>query len=694
MSVLATPRVLSISAQVQSEIDEPAQMMTRGERTSVLGFTVNNQNAVFNAPVQNPSDLGVEIEPAVLSEDFSLMSTGTLERPDIWTNLVSNNYEYPWANMKDGYTHEPLWGCDNVFPAGGAAFLDASEEVGGGARLTTPRVNLAGNGGVATISFKIRSFNPGEVAYGFGVEAYETNDWAPDWGTVALADGFVITNEWTTIEIVVQGAGPTTLFNMYTYGTSLLIDDLKIVQYDLYVGIPVLNKHTNYTGSSFDISWSAVEGADSYLVNVYNEQGVYLLEDAPAETNKFTVEGIDSGKTYYYTVRAVKGEHQSLETHPMEVYDLEAPSILETFKIEGTQDYVVSWTEVPTAEMYNYWLYADRVAEADGEFVLTNETFEGLKDMDGTPATREIDTYKEAQHYDEYFPQTLQGGWKALMGIPFIDCIGLDGWMYVNAGKDAGLLSPELDLSKDNGIVKIDLSLCGELTFGWNWNDEWVENVTAQCAVALFNYDEELGDYTQAELVYVKDVNENWQDFTVTLTKGSERSVIGIYAVRAEGYLYVGNMKITQNYKAGEKLRDPIYTEMRYIDGTELEVTVPDRGCGLDLWHKVCAGKGRLTMEDGGLTETLNVKESAYSELEYIGIIQSGVESLSFDGISVNVNNEVLNVVNPLAEAVKVFSVSGALIYSNAGAETVEVVLPAEGVYVVQIGKKAVKVIR
>ena len=71
MSVLATPRVLSISAQVQSEIDEPAQMMTRGERTSVLGFTVNNQNAVFNAPVQNPSDLGVEIEPAVLSEDFS-----------------------------------------------------------------------------------------------------------------------------------------------------------------------------------------------------------------------------------------------------------------------------------------------------------------------------------------------------------------------------------------------------------------------------------------------------------------------------------------------------------------------------------------------------------------------------------------------------------------------------------------------
>ena len=214
MSVLATPRVLSISAQVQSEIDEPAQMMTRGERTSVLGFTVNNQNAVFNAPVQNPSDLGVEIEPAVLSEDFSLMSTGTLERPDIWTNLVSNNYEYPWANMKDGYTHEPLWGCDNVFPAGGAAFLDASEEVGGGARLTTPRVNLAGNGGVATISFKIRSFNPGEVAYGFGVEVYETNDWAPDWGTVALADGFVITNEWTTIEIVVQGAGPTTLFNM------------------------------------------------------------------------------------------------------------------------------------------------------------------------------------------------------------------------------------------------------------------------------------------------------------------------------------------------------------------------------------------------------------------------------------------------------------------------------------------------
>ena len=455
----------------------------------------------------------------------------------------------------------------------------------------------------------------------------------------------------------------------------------------------MLNKHTNYTGSSFDVSWSAVEGADSYLVNVYDEQGVYLYEDESVATNSWTATGIDSGKTYYYTVRAVKGEHQSLETLPVEIYDLATPVILETFILDDEQKYIVTWNEVPSAEMYNYWLYADRVAAADGEFVLTNETFEGLKEADGTDVVRSIEN-PDWLHYDEYFPQTQQGGWKVLMGVPCVGYVAVDGWMYINGGSNAGILSPELDLSKDNGQVNLSLSLNGELAWGWNWNDEWVENTPVQCAVALFNYDEELGDYVQDELVYIKEVENVWKDFTVNLTKGTDRSVIGIYAVRAEGYLYIDNVKLTQNYLAGERFREPVLTEMRYVKGTELEVLVPERACGLDLWHKVCAGKGRMTSEDGGLTETLNVKESKYTELEYIGIIESGVESLSFDGVSVRVVNDQLIVVNPSAEAVKVYSIAGTLVYSDNGKESAEVLLPSEGVYVVQIGNKVVKVIR
>lgn len=693
ISLQAAPRILSITAK-SAEIDETSISKQREVITPAHDFNTRATNVTETPMRMTAAEIGIEIEPPALFEDFSKMVTGSIEKPDISKELTADDYEYMWANMSDEYTLEPLWGCDYVYPAGGVAYMDASEETGGASRLTTPRVNVEGNGGVAVLSFKVKA-PKGMVCEFFTVESAETNNWGPEWDILAAVQCPEITDEWQTMEIVIQNGGPTTLFNFIAYYTPVFIDDIKISQYDLHVGIPVLNNHTNYTGESFDISWSAIDGADSYLVNVYDEQGVYLYEDENVQSNSWTVTGIKSGKTYYYTVRAVKGEYKSLETLPVEIYDLEAPSILDTIIIPEEQKLVVTWSEVPSAELYNYWLYADRVATADGEFVITNEIFEGLKESDGvTPTERSIEN-PDYMHYDEYFPQTQQGGWKVLMGVPCVGYIALDGWMYVNAGKDAGLISPELDLSKDGGKVKIDLSLCGELTNGWNWNDEWVEQgVTSQCAIALFNYDEELNDYTQVELVYVKEVNTDWKDFSVTLTKGSERSVIGIYSVRAEGYLYLDNLKITQNYKTDEKFRDPVYTQMRYINGSELEVVVPDRACGLDLWHKVCAGKTRTTSEDGGLTETLNVKESNYSELEFIGVVQSGIEELTFDGISVKVINNVLSIVNPSAEKVNVYNIGGTIVYSNNGEKEIEVLLPSEGVYIVQIGNKAVKVIR
>lgn len=681
----ASPQTYSIITKTEAE--ELPKMHQREIMPPVHGFNVNEKNLVLETSMQMPSsNLGEELPP-VLNEDFSLMTTGSIESPDLSTDLTAKTYEYMWANMKEGYTHAPLWGCDFVYPAGGMVYMDASEETGGASRLTTPRVNVKDNGGVAVLSFKARTPD-GLICDYLTVESAETNNWGPEWNILAAVICPEITDEWQTIEVIIQGGGPTTLFNFVAYYTPVFIDDIKITQYDLYVDIPVLNSHTNYTGNSFDISWSEVDEADSYLINVYDEQGLYLYEDKPVQSNNCTIDNIESGKTYFYTVRAVKGEHISLESYPMEIYDLASPDILDTIIIPEEQKIVTFWDDVPSAEVYNYWLYADRIATTNGEFVLTSEDFSDLTESNGDEVVRSIEN-PDYLTYSEYFLQTHQGGWKLRNGAPCIDYVVLDAWQYINNQGDAGLISPELDLSKDGGKISIDLSLYGDLVEGYNWDDE-LEMFQTQCAIALFNYDETIDDYTQAELIYIEDVKPEWNDFTVNLTKGTTRSVIGIYAVRAEGNLYVDNLKITQNYNIGEKFRDPIYVKIYHPD-VEIEVTIPEIACGYDLWQKVCAVKARWGSD--GLTETLNTKESEYSELKYVGIVQSGIEDLSAEQISTKVINKTLHIANTTKENVYVYSTDGTLIYNAVGTSDISIILPGNGVYIVKIGNKVSKVV-
>ena len=113
-----------------------------------------------------------------------------------------------------------------------------------------------------------------------------------------------LAGEKAMFEIVVQNVGPTSFFHIVASGgIEIIMDNISVFQYDLYVDIPVLNKHTNYTGETFDISWSAVEGADSYLVNVYSVNEMtgavsYLYKDEPVMGTEWTVTEAVSGQTY------------------------------------------------------------------------------------------------------------------------------------------------------------------------------------------------------------------------------------------------------------------------------------------------------------------------------------------------------------------------------------------------------------
>jgi hypothetical protein len=324
--------------------------------------------------------------------------------------------------------------------------------------------------------------------------------------------------------------------------------------------------------------------------------------------------------------------------------------------------------------------------------VLTDENLNGLSETDGSKPTRTIEN-PDYMVYDEYFiTEGNQGGWTIRNGAPCVDYIVLDAWHYINGNGDAALISPELDLSKNGGEVKLNVSLWGELTEGWDWNDNWCEFQT-ECAVALFVWDEVLGDYNQADLQYISDVEEDWNDFELTIKGATDRSIIGLFAVRAEGNLYIDNVKLTQDYKAGEIFRDPFFAKMLSVD-TEAEVTIPARCAGADIWHHVAAGK--VNYESDGVNTTMHVLESKYSELVKVGTAPlTSVENVSLVNATARVANGVLRIANPAAETVNVYDLAGKLVYTNAnGSQQLDVVLPANGVYMVKVGNKTIKVIR
>ena len=695
-SAVAAPQFSLTTQAVEANADA---FKKRGEVASLVDgpkMTIRtvNEGLVMNTP-QRAAAIGTELEP-IIFEDFSLLTTGSIEEPDYATNVIADESEYPWWNMKDGYTLQPGWGSNFMYPAGGHAYLDANSSTWE-ARLSSPVIDGTANGGVCALRFDARTL-AGATSDFLLVQVAETNNYGPSWDI--LADGVcpTVTEEWQTFEIVVQNVGPTSFFHIIASGgVEIILDNISIFQYDLFVGIPELNKHTNYTGTTFDVSWSAVEGADSYLVNVYSVNEMtgavsYLYKDEPVMGTEWTVTEAVSGQTYYYTVRAVKGEYVSLESIPVEIYDLEAPEMYAASEIDENGYYVASWNDVPSAEIYNYRAYADRVAAEDGAMVLTDENLNGLSETDGSKPTRTIEN-PDFMVYDEYFiTEGNQGGWKIRNGAPCVDYIVLDAWHYINGNGDAALISPELDLSKNGGEVKLNVSLWGELTEGYNWDDELVEFQT-ECAVALFTWDEELGDYNQTDLQYISDVEEDWNDFELTIKGATDRSIIGLFAVRAEGNLYIDNVKLTQDYKAGEIFRDPFFAKMLSVD-TEAEVTIPARCAGADIWHHVAAGK--VNYESDGVNTTMHVLESKYSELEKVGTAPTtSVENVALVNATARVANGVLRIANPAAETVNVYDLAGKLVYTNAsGSQQLDVVLPANGVYMVKVGNKTIKVIR
>lgn len=688
---MAATATVSAQQNTQNEVQKLTRsVLPQQSKITTAAFSLNKN--VANVPLTTVYKAANPYgeEQQVMFEDFAKMTSGSEATPDTEANIIKDEFEYPWINTKDEYFKQAGWGSGNAYPAGGTVYLDSNPN--DMAHINTPMLNVAANGGIAWIRFKARAKNAGDNPQVM-VEAAETFNMSPSWRMMGSAALPQLSTEWKEYSMFFYGGGEYTLFNIVSVMAPVYIDNIEVFTVKQHVGTPTTLPHTNYEGTSFDANWTPVEGATGYKVNVFTlnkETGKaeYLFENKPVTTNKFHVTGATSGQTYFYNVAATKDNYTSIPSDKMFVYNLEAPVLKDVTNLDRNK-YTAEWSTVPSAERYNYIAYYDRKADKTGDFVVTNEDFTGVKDADGnlTGWTKED---PNPGSYDSYYiPEMKQAGWKGTQYAPYTDYICLDGWQYYHNHQDAGLISPEMDMSKDGGKFTVNVKLAGASTIAIDENNNEFTAYT-QAAFALFNYNETTCDYEQAELIYPegypKAVNGDWKNFTINFTKGSKKSIIGIYAVYADEHLYLDDLKITQKYQAGESLNDP-FIFRRWLQEPKVDITIPAFVGKSDVSHRVTAFK---TNSDRNVSK--QYAESKFSELKKVGTA-NGISNIGLSKAVVKMEGNNVYVNNINGENVQIYTLDGQLVYNNKGEKNIRVALTQHGAYIVKVGNKTIKLV-
>lgn len=704
-----TKKVFLVGALAMLTASAGAQMRDRSAATlpsTTVASMMKAPKSVERAPrlvsvKKAPADYGKEVD--VVKEDFAKMTTGSQDAPDYDTDL--NDYEMydnAWINMLNDFTQTPGWGSHNAYSAGGAIYLEADNETQG--QLNTPMLNVSRNSGICFLQFDARVPEDNEVVEQVVVEAAETYNMQPSWKFLGNTQLPQLTTDWQTYTIQFYEGGEYTLFNIVNYSAPVLIDNVRVFQVDQYVATPTPNPHKNYARvddntAKFDLSWSAVDGAESYVLNVYDKDANgkpqnYIQKDVEVKDNKFTVNNAVTGTIYYYTVSAKKGEHVSMPSVEVQVKGIVEPVLSVSSPINGDK-YTAEWKNVGGAERYNYISYFKQEATEDCLMEVSKLNLVGMKyDSDDMEVEYSVDnptsyTLDRGALADE----VGQAGWTVKHYAIYKDALTIDAFWTVEAKSDAGLISPEMDLSKDGGKFRVKLRACAEYLPAYE--------AYPQAAVALFNYDEEKGDYVQSELIYAgdKNVNGDWKRYDCDFTTGTARSIVGIYGTWAPGNLYLSDVAIHQNYKKGDSFLNPFHYLNWLVPGTgettSVEVTIPAKAYEREIYHQ--AQSVRVKAE-GDQFSGATFLESRFSDLQKVGFcpLTNGVNDakLNVSGSTVSLagNNIVVN--NPQKAAVALYTLDGMLVASdNSRAEVVTLPVADHGKYVVKVGKQSVKLV-
>lgn len=703
----------------------------------------------------------------LLYEDFSKLTTGSVGNPDFNTNLYdafkrtdpydNSQYEIPWYSFNPDYlntkgvydsNHETdsRWGVNNGFPAGGALYMylqDDDEDCEfSQCHVNTCLIDCSKYQGDVILQFDAFTDNAESTNFISQVEAAETNGMGPSWNVLGSLTLPEINSERKTYTILFRGADKSTIFNIVgqrgalerggdIYGNSFYIDNIKVSVLKPFVNAPENLKMKYYKGDNFKLAWDKVDGADKYLVDVYTKQviqndmgytqetiGDYLLQDEETTDNFLQVNNAKNGEVYYYRVRAMKGNQVSMESNEeKQILGVVAPA-LELVDNYADSKYTAMWKPVPGAERYNYQAFAANKITEDTKLAVVNTNFEGMPYNHGfewkvTSWGNEIVEQYDTPKYSttDPDPSAVTGtytcldkmsGWMAYSWALYKDALVIDGYQSFNNGNNASLQCAPMDLSKDNGKFDVTITLKGECAEGYV--DQNNNPVYAHAALATFVYDQELDDYVQGETKFIADTNDKeWKTTTCSFSNGSEDMTFGVFATYAPSNLFIHDIKIEQNYKAGEtfmKSFDYYYRE----EGVEvekngekylsMEIPLVGETAGKDVYHRmqsVRLGQAANQFTSATFCESQWSKPTLVAENVVTGIEKTTEVGKKSATVFMQGDNLVIN--NPAGEEVHIFGMNGAELNADkSGNASIKMAMPADNSFIVKVGKQSIKI--
>jgi len=582
----------------------------------------------------------------VLDEKFDAFTEGTVDAPAT-QDITSYSSDRRLSTILTG------WSGSKVYEAGGALMI------ADGGNVRTTYLNTSTNGGNVRITFdvKMRDSYGGAVKVQLGY-SFSTNVMAADdqWHTVTLFTDKGSSSTYCKIEPFLSASG-------------IIIDNLKVETSEAFVAAPVANQPTMATSTYFYATWGRVTGATAYLLDVYTKNGgtkEYLLKDDEVTLTSKRVEGLEEGKTYYYTVRTKKGEYISDYSNEIEVVEVitsvAAPKPLAATNITA-EGFTANWEAVAKAEKYDVML--SKIED------ITETMDKRILDEDFSKVTRGTLKYAElGDKLQEYLDaSTILPGW---YGVNHCYAAGYMGISPFNS--KGSITTPALNLTAGGGKCTLTINMT-ESSFG-----NYYEG--AEVTISLFN-----GDAETADEIKTVTLEKDFKDYVVEFTKGTAESYIEV-AYSGNNKLFIDYMYVTTTLNAGDKYTSLIETREVEGDKTSCDFAVALDGT-TSYSYQVRAYIRTVVSGEIGLLG------SDASEAVEVKLTGTGIGNAAADNGGVTLRTVEGGVVITLDSEmpVSIYTIGGRLTSSFRGVRGANSVRIAKGAAIVRVGGKSYKVV-
>lgn len=331
--------------------------------------TLKRMPAFKLQPAATPKFAAPAEGSVLVSEDFSKFTAGSEATPDN-TDVCDSQT----GAISSSYVQTPGWWGQAIYQAGGCAYVGTytyyEEEMTG--FINSPDLDLTGNDGVCTVYFRAKSTNPD------GDEMIVMSG-----STSAVSSGSVaITNNWADYSVVLGNGEEGYSIQMYADLYPYYLDDIRVVVEGMRA--PENLRCSAYDGTSATIAWDAVEGADSYTVNVY-WANYDLMQYEEQETGisvagtSYNLTGLSADREYYFNVTAVKDGKPGAESALAEI-SMAGPVALPCSNFSKTS-FTANWEALDIADSYLLSVYTKEFNYStygyDYEYLLENQPVSG-----------------------------------------------------------------------------------------------------------------------------------------------------------------------------------------------------------------------------------------------------------------------------------------------------------------------------